>query len=148
LIAKASAAPLWLACCPLAAASVCFDPGAVRRLAERLRVPVKRVGVGIFRGLRVVIAAHPEVWEVVEVGPEDAVAVFVVGPVFMVGPGVKNVLMPDLVNQLARDDVGVGVCEVKSQESSVLQAKLVCEVELAVAHARALLRICQLRAHV
>jgi hypothetical protein len=94
---------------PFAAAAVRRDPSSLRRLVERLPVAVKRVDVGIVQSLGVVLAAHPEVREVVEVAAEDVVAVLVVGP------GVEDVLVPDLVDKFAGDDVGVGIGEVESQ---------------------------------
>ena len=132
---RALAAFLGFACRSFAAAGVGRDPGRVGRVSKRVAVEIKGVAVGVAESLGVILAAHPEVWEVVQVASEDGVAVLVVST------GIEDVLMPNVVNQFARHDFGVGVCEMQGEESAVF---LLGEVEFGVRHAKTLFGIGQL----
>jgi hypothetical protein len=113
----------------LAARRIGGDPRPLGRHAELTLVELERVRVGVveFPGFR--LALHPEVRVVVEEPSEDR------GAVLAVSRRVEDVLVPNLVDELARNDLCIGVGEVQRQKPAVL---LLHQVEFLASKAPAL----------
>src|SRR5262249_54147509 len=86
------------------------DPCIWRRLAESPAIEIERIGIGIDQIRGIIGAEHPNVGDVIE----DRSAVFAIGG------GIENVLVPHLIDDLAGDDVSVGVNQLKGKEAPVL----------------------------
>jgi hypothetical protein len=115
LISWRLATLLWLARSALALRrGLSRPPCAVRCGPERRLIALKSRRVGVYEILGILLITHPEVWEVVKKSPEDRVAIAAIGR------RVKNVLVPDLVDDLARDNIFVRVHEMESEKLPIL----------------------------